>query len=114
MATDDSAIAAILELIASLEKEATDAKRTLNRMLVRSGQPARYNDAELNAEGVAGLNQIRGDQFYQKALSASIREYLQMRHASKNGPATLHEIYDAMVRGGMSFETENEDNRKRN
>jgi len=114
MATDDSSIAGILDLIASLEKEAADAKRTVNRMLIRSGQPARFNDAELNADGTTRANQIRKDQFYKKALASSIREYLQMRYDAGNGPATLQEIYDAMVRGGMLFETDNEDNRKRN
>jgi len=114
MATDEAAIAALLDLIASLEREAVDAKRTLNRMLVRGGQPARYTDAELNLDGSANVGQILPDRFYNKALASAMRDYLNMRKAANLGPANIQEIYDALVKGGMKFESENEDNRKRN
>jgi hypothetical protein len=113
MATDENAVAAILQLIGDLEKEAADAKRTLNRMLIRNGQPARFSDAELSQDGMGG-SQIETDRFYEKSLAPSIRDYLQLRKLANNGPGSLNEIYESLVRGGFKFETENEDNRKRN
>lgn len=112
MATDESAITAIQELITALEKEAADAKRTLNRMLVRGGKPPRYSDAELNADSVS-VGQILPDRFYNLGLAPAMKDYLKMRKASNLGPATIQDIYEAMVRGGFKFETENEDNRRR-
>ncbi len=54
---------------------------------------------------------IRADQFYGKVMVTAMREYLEMRRASNQGPATPREIYDATVAGGFKFDTDNELNR---
>ena len=45
------------------------------------------------APGVAAL---QADSFYGKALSTGVREYLELRKATAQGPATVNDIYRAL------------------
>src|SRR6266540_1433883 len=80
------------------EQEALDTKRLINNLCKRAGMPPIYGDAELVASSGPSLS-IRSDQFYGQPLAGSIREILEMRRALKQGPATVNEIYDALVMG---------------
>jgi hypothetical protein len=114
MPTDDTTVSDLQSHIRDLEQEVVDTKRVVNRLLTRKGIPPMYADAALTTEA-GNVFAIRSDQFYGiPAASSAMREYLKMRKAANLGPASLNEIYDALVRGSFRFETENEDNRKRN
>src|ERR1700676_4101750 len=111
MATDNETVIGLDQHIHDLEVEIVDTKKIVNRLLVRMGQQPKYSEAAVNSE-VGNISALRSDQFYGKALSGAIRAYLQMR--KHIGPANVNEIYDALCKGGFIFETENEENRKRN
>jgi hypothetical protein len=53
---------------------------------------------------------LRPDSFYGKSITTAAREYLDMRRAAGLGPATPREIYEALVKGGYTFETKDETN----
>lgn len=74
--------------------------------------PPMYQDTELHEGGSVSLS-IQGDQFYGQPLATCIRQILEMRKALKQGPATVNEIFGALVQGNYQFETKNEDNAKR-
>jgi hypothetical protein len=114
MAIDENMVPGLQAMIRDLEQELVDTKRMLNRALIRQGKPPFYSEAALSTDGAGSVFAIRTDQFYKQGLGTSIREFLKMRKAANLGPASLSEIYDALVRGGFAFETGNEDNRKRN
>lgn len=113
MPTDEATVASLQSHIRELEQEIIDTKKMVNRLLVRRGQPSLYSEASLDGE-VGNVFAIRSDQFYGRPLATAIREYLKMRQVANLGAATVNEIYDALCRGGFSYESENEDNRKRN
>lgn len=56
---------------------------------------------------------IRSDQFYGQPLAAAIRTILEMRRKQERGPATVNEIYGALIEGGFAFDTRNDENAKR-
>lgn len=111
--SDDMTVSNLQTHIRDLEQEIAETKRMVNRLLIRKGQPAMYADTAASAE-VGHVSSIRTDQFYGQALSTAMREYLKMRKVANIGPATVHEIHDSLAKGGFAFETENEENRKRN
>jgi len=112
MASDDNTVTNLQGHIRDLEQEIIDTKRMVNRLLVRKGQQPLYPDAAIDGEAGTVFG-IRSDQFYGESLSGAMRQYLKMRRAANLGPATVHEMYEALVRGGFAFGTDNEENRKR-
>lgn len=111
MANEDTTVPNLQGHIRDLEQEIIDTKRMVNRLLIRKGQQPLYPDA---VDGEVGtVFAIRSDQFYGESLSGAMRQYLKMRRVANLGPATVHEMYEALVRGGFAFGTDNEDNRKR-
>lgn len=93
------------------EQEVAESKRMINSLRKLIGQPPLFADDDLRSK--VGTSPIRADQFYGKGLSTAIREYLDMRRTGDQGPATVAEIYDALMEGGFAFDTKNEDNAKR-
>ena len=75
------------------------------------GAEARYADVEV--EESRGTSKIAADEFYGQPLATAVRKILTMRRQGGNGPATVAEIYEMLVRGGFLFETKNEDYAKR-
>ena len=74
--------------------------------------PPIYPEAELERSGGASMH-MHGDEYYGKALASVVRMVLEARKSASIGPATVNEIYDAMVKGGYQFETRIEDNAQR-
>lgn len=109
---DEKTIADLQSHIRELEQEAADAKRVVNRLRSRAGQPPVYPDIANQDTGSIAL--LRPDQFYGNTMASAIREYLKMRRSANLGAATLAEIFAAICKGGLKFDTENEENRKRN
>jgi hypothetical protein len=82
---------------------------TLNFLRKEAGLPPRPPGIEGNSEGGTVLSQIRRDSFYGKKQMTAIREYLAMRRAQGDGPATPREILDALKAGGYKFDTKTDD-----
>jgi hypothetical protein len=87
-------------------------KRLINQLCEIAGIPARYQDAEAELKAGPSLS-IRSDQFYGQPQATCVKEILQMRKALNQGPATVAEIYAALVEGGFAFDTKNDENAKR-
>jgi hypothetical protein len=77
-----------------------------NRMCELAGVELAYADLGAAAAGRRHQSSIRADQFYGKVMTTAAREYLEMRKSA--GPATPREVYDALVSGGLQFDTNNE------
>ena len=88
-----------------------DTKRLINMLCGRAGMTPMFPDAQLQPSGMA--LSIKPDQFYGQSLVGVLRTILEMRKALDRGPATVNELYDAMVEGGYKFETKDEENAKR-
>lgn len=101
------AIDALLADLADLEKQVVDTKLVINRLCARAGMDPLFPDAAAET-GASGPVSLRSDSFYGKAISTAAREYLEMRRASGLGPAAPREVYEALVRGGYTFEAKDE------
>lgn len=106
------AVALLEAQLKKQERAALDTKRAVNAIYMAAGESPRYSDSDLG-ESTGPSLAIRSDQFYGQPLAASIREVLEMRRALKQGPATVNELYEALLQGGFKFDTKNEDNSKR-
>lgn len=91
--------------------EVRRVERTINDLLKMDGRPPRYKDTD--PESSMTVANIRSDAFYGRPLATATRTYLEMRKAANLGPATVSEIYDALVSGGYLFEAKNDANAKR-
>jgi predicted transcriptional regulator len=88
------------------EDEANKLKKLVNQLCAEAGIPIRY--PTITESG--SVASIRSDQFYGLPLTASIRNYLEIRKASGLGAASVAEIYRAIKEGGYKFDTKNDDN----
>lgn len=86
-------------------------EQAINVILKSAGQAERYQ--QRSQEASASLTSIQADTFYGRGLSTVAREYLAMRRAANLGPATVNEIYAALVQGGYKFDTKSDDNARR-
>lgn len=103
------AIATLRSHLQKQELEVKSTKRLINQLCQRAGEPVMFPDAE--SDDPVSLASMRRDRFYGMPLATAIREYLEMRRAQ--GPATVNDIYSALVAGGYKFEAKNEVNAKR-
>lgn len=102
-----AAISALERRLAEHERKGNELKGAINVLLEEAGQPAKFPELGANSTASNGgtLTQIKRDSFYGKKQMTAIREYLEMRRAQGNGPATPREVVDALVAGGYPFET---------
>lgn len=92
------------------QKIADEKLAALNAVRQEAGLPPRALGSEATTgEGAPVLTQIKRDTFYGKKQMTAIREYLTMRRAQGDGPATPREIIDALTAGGYRFESKSED-----
>lgn len=94
------------------EAEVSRLKRTINDLCEMAGIPARFATTEPEVTA-ATLGSLRSDQFYGRPMATVVREYLELRKASNmDPPATVNEIYNALLSGGFKFEASSEKNAK--
>ncbi len=106
------AIATLQAKLKEQERAASKTKMAINALCDAIDQPPMYaEDAEDGNDGVS--LSIRSDQFYGQPLAAAIRTILEMRRKQERGPATVNEIYGALIEGGFAFDTRNDENAKR-
>lgn len=92
------------------QKIADDKLAALNVVRAEAGMSPRLPGIEpTSGEGSPVLTQIKRDTFYGKKQMTAIREYLTMRRAQGDGPATPREVLDALKAGGYQFETKSDD-----
>ncbi len=95
--------------VADQEKALTHTKNLINDLCIEAGEPPIYTDIQRDSEGIG--RSIRSDQYYGQPLATAVRSFLEGRETI--GPATVDEIYDALIKGGFQFEGKGEDNQKR-
>lgn len=95
----------------AVEEEAAQLKTTINLLCKRAGMEPMYADADRAIAG--GLGDIKADTFYGQPLNACIRDYLDRRKAAGLGPASVREIYSALVTGGFQFNAKTDENAQR-
>lgn len=93
------------------EAQVTKTKTLINNLREWMGQPRMFADVDKEAEPCLGG--FRSDQFYGQPLSGVVRDILEARKRANLGPATVAEIYAAMMSGGYKFEAANPENAKR-
>jgi hypothetical protein len=101
-----TAISALERRLAEHERKGNELKGAINVLLEEAGLPAKFPELGANSTAANGgtLTQIKRDSFYGKKQMTAIREYLEMRRAQGNGPATPREVVDALKAGGYQFE----------
>ena len=103
------AIAVLESRLAEHERKVNELKNAINLLYDEAGRPQKYPDSDGGTGGSnLALTQIKRDSFYGKKQMTAVREYLEMRRAQGNGPATPREIYDALTAGGYTFGTKSE------
>lgn len=101
------AIQALQADLMELERKANEIKSAINTLCRHAGREELYPNIG-EASGSASLAQLRADTFYGKPIGQAAREYLEMRRAAGSGPAKPREIYEALVKGGMQFGSDDE------
>jgi hypothetical protein len=81
-------------------------KGTINALCEKAGKPKMFADSELTLSSKP--QSLRSDQFHGRPLATVVREYLEIRRQLEQGPATVAEIFDALVEGGYEFNTKND------
>lgn len=103
------AIAALQADLAAIDKKAREIKGAINVLCKHAGIDELYPN--LDAESATGaVATIKADTFYGQTIGKAARAYLDMRKRSGLGPATPRQIYEALVQGGLQFETKSETN----
>lgn len=97
--------------LAEQEAAVVETKKLINSLCAVVDQPPRFADLTIKAIGT-GVG-FKCDDFYGQSLSGVVRRIMESRKACGSGPATVAEIYDAMIQGGFQFEAASADNAKR-
>lgn len=101
------AIAALQADLTALDKKAREIKSAINTLCKHAGTDELYPNLDAETESGSVAN-IKADTFYGQTIGKAARAYLAMRKASGLGPATPRQIYEALVQGGLQFETKKE------
>ncbi len=101
----DPIITGLVAVIEAAEEKLAEQKRVVNGLCLSAGRPILYADIERKT---GDLIFIRTDEFYGQPLATAMRSVLEKKRAGGNGPATVREIYDALVSGGFKFEAKDE------
>jgi hypothetical protein len=103
-----------------------ELRETINLLCAQAGLPPRFptgggggddEGSEIASEAsgeplpATGGRAIRiaADSFFGKRQATAIRELLEMRRASSEGPARPREIYDALRAGGYAFKAKDDE-----
>lgn len=100
------AIEALQKDLSDLERQVSETKQVINRLCSRAGMEPLYPEATQQATST--IASVRPDSFYGKPITTAAREFLEMRRNASLGPATPREIYEALSKGGYTFETKDE------
>lgn len=93
--------------ITELERTAAERKCAVNHLCQALGRPVVYADE-------ASAPPLRGDEFYGMPLAIAAMKALEWRRRSGQGPASVGELYDLLVRGGFQSRSSSPENARRN
>lgn len=99
------------KVVAEKEAEMLEKKKMANDLCKMANLPPVYVIQEQTE--TTSVEQLRGDEYYGKALATVITLILESRKILGMGPATVREIFDQMKAGGYLFETKNDANSQR-
>lgn len=101
MSTDLSqAIDSLYAELKVVESRSAEIKKMINNLSAMIGKQPPFQNVEVSA--MFGIQALRPDQFFGKALSTAVKEYLKIR----NQACTAQEIYEALLTGGFEFPKE--------
>ncbi len=109
IAAKDAELTPLREQLAAKEAELNPLKVTANELCKLAGLPAEYvigapGSGSAPAAAQASRIAIRPDQFFNKELGEAVVEYLTMKKTSDApAPASVDEIFTALVSGGYKF-----------
>jgi hypothetical protein len=95
-----------------LENQVIETKRGINTMLKLFGREPLYADAELEVETATPAASGK-DRFYGQPLAKVVRWVLEDRKTAGDGPASVSQIYEAMIAGNYKFDSDGPENAKR-
>lgn len=104
----ETAIEALKKVLSEQEKKVCETKTTINNLAQMLGKPPIYSDAGQTSS--SPISNIQSDTFYGKTVIVAVREYLEMRKSSGEGPASIKEIFEALKRGGFIFNSKSDSN----
>lgn len=105
----DGVIADLQVKLKQQEDEVAKTKQLINLLCNQYGRNPIYPDAESNQ--LSCIKTFAADEFYGQPLAGSIRKILEYRKVTGLGPATPRDVYEALLQGGYSFDTNDEQNR---
>lgn len=100
------------EKIREKEDEVLKSKITVNNLLRLFNLPAVYSELGEPRETPA-VGPVRRDEYFGQPLATVVRSILMRRRAANLGPASVNEIFDAMIAGGYKFDAKDDENAKR-
>jgi hypothetical protein len=115
---DNEYLPAINRMVADVEKKEAEIgslKRTVNTLCGYANLPARYPNIDDPSAGIGSVR-INPGKFHKKPLATAVGEFLKMRGDPAKGgvgPATIDEIYAALLEGGFKFDAKNDSTAKR-
>jgi len=108
-----AAIEALEKRLAEMERKGNALIEVINDLRAEDGLPPRAplgaGNGTAAATGSGPIHSIQPDTFYGKKMQTAVREYLEMRKAANQGPATPREIYDALKSGGFQSDAKSDD-----
>jgi hypothetical protein len=118
IAQKESELTPLRQQLAEKEAEINPLKTTANYLLEKAGMPKEFtlSSTESGGAGSGGKIVIQPSQFFNKEPSEAAVEYLTMKKAATHGdaptPATVDEIYAALVAGHCKFSGVSDTNNK--
>jgi hypothetical protein len=104
-------IADVQVQIDDLLQQVAQKKQAVNTLCSIVNQPPIY--ADVTPATSRAVRPPRPDEYYGQPLSTTMRMVLERRQLAGMGPATVNDIYDAMMLGGYKFNTSNDEYAKR-
>jgi len=119
MANDNSDLIRLtLEKLVKLERNVSATKAFVNVLCLEDGKPPMFPDdggsssVTMGGGGGGGSApvsvKIKSDTFFGKRQQSAVREYLEMRKAAGDGPASPRVIFEALKEGGFQFEAKDD------
>lgn len=96
--------------VSEIQADLIEKQTTVNHLCSIAGIDPIYVIEQ--ATDLATAANLKGDEYFNRPAATAIRLVLEARKKQGNGPSTLNEIYEQLIKGGYKFEAKNEANAK--